>query len=444
MTSSIRTIAMQGNNTNPINNYFELFEKAFSVFSIVFCSSSILFLITVDYSFIGILEKTTYHLITVLTLVLITINWRKLVILKDEWLLTSLIFFACASVFWSDLPGVTANQFVPLLRLTLLGIYIAIRFNLDEYITILAISFTICIFISLFFCLFLPQYGVMGKGVILSEEDIKHAGSWRGIYSHKNYLGRSMALASLILLFPDKKHNKKNFVKYIALGLSILILFLSNSKTSFVIFLTLLSLFPLFKVLRLQYTWAVPIFTICILTTGSAFTLLYDNFDIVFGALGKDATLSGRTELWKEILLSIQDRPLLGHGYGAFWPENGAASIVWQEFGWEAPHAHNGLLDMALELGVLGTAIFVMNYVSAAVQSISLVRYSTKPSGIFPISFLILMFMVNLTESSTIVRPQFAWLIFVSTVLLIHQEKKNISCSFKKNMHPERTLTSSA
>lgn len=435
---------MLENKADSINAYFELFEKIFSIFATIFYSISILFIIKFDYGFIGSIEKATYHVITLCTLILLVIHWRKLVILKNEWLLVCLIAFACMSVFWSDLPDITTAQCLPLIRLTLLGIYMAIRFDLSEYVFILAMSFTICVFLSLLFCVVFPQYGVMGQGLILSGEDIKHTGSWRGIYSHKNYLGRSMALASLVLLFVENKYGKKTLLTYLTLGIAVLILLLSRSKTSLILFLTTLLLIPLFKVLRLRYTWAVPIFAICILTTGSIFTLLYDNFDIVLGALGKDATLSGRTELWKEIILSIQDRSLFGHGYGAFWPEDGAASIVWQEFGWEAPHAHNGLLDMALEIGVLGTALFVVNYVVVAVQSISLARHSTKLSGIFPISFLILMFMVNLTESSTVVRPQFAWPIFVSTVLLVHQEKSKLFCSLENENFSKKVLTQNA
>ena len=444
MKSPIRITAVQENKTIAINNYFELFEKIFSIVSIVFYSSSILFLIKFDYGIIGALERTTYHLLTLVTLSLIAIHWRKLVILKNEWLLVSLIVFACSSVFWSDLPSITTALCLPLIRLSLLGMFMAIRFDLDEYVSILATSFTICVLLSLFFCLVLPHYGVMGQGIILSGEDIKHAGSWRGIYSHKNYLGRSMALASLVLLFTEDQYGKKKFFNYVSLGLSVLILFLSHSKTSLIVFMTLMVLVPLFTVLRLRYTWTVPILAFFILTTGSFFTVLYDNIDVVFGALGKDATLSGRTKLWQSILLSIQERPLLGHGYGAFWPEHGSASIIWQEFGWEAPHAHNGLLDMAVEIGVLGTAIFVVNYVAAVLQSISLVRQSKKLSGIFPISFLILMFMVNLTESSTVVRPQFAWLIFVSTVLLVHKERRNLSHSLEKEKFLRKELKPSA
>ena len=50
--------------------------------------------------------------------------------------------------------------------------------------------------------------------------------------------------------------------------------------------------------------------------------------------LGKDKTLTGRTELWKGALEQIDDEPFTGDGFGAFWrPGNPKAEVLWAEFG---------------------------------------------------------------------------------------------------------------
>lgn len=428
-----------------MERYFYFFEKSFSIFALVFYSSSIFFLTKFDYEIVVTAEKLIYHAVTLLTLLLLAIHWRKLIsILKKLWPLTAVVAFVIASIFWSDAPSLSTQQCLPLIRCTLLGLYLGTRFDLNEYLSILSIAFIASGALSLVFALLLPQYGVMGRGIILSGEDIKHAGSWRGIYSHKNYLGRSMVLGTLCLYFTSLRQRVYAF-KYLFLGMFLLNLLLSESKTSLVIFVTILLLVPLLKSTRLEYNWMVPILIASVFCMGSIATVIFDNFDQIISSLGKDSTLSGRTELWHEVLLSVRDRPFLGHGYGAFWAEGEGAEIVWQEFGWQAPHAHNGLLDILLDLGIVGAVLFLLFYLFVSCQALLLLRQTVSLSGIFPIAFLAMMLMVNLTESSTVVRPQFTWTIFVGISLLIQKELRRIKSSKKfdkfQNIYPPKEAT---
>lgn len=422
---------MGSDQAQKVDQYFSLFEKAFSIFALVFYTVSIFFLIKFNYEIAATLEKLIYHAVTLLNLLLLLIYWRKLIpVLKGIWPLITLVSFVLASTFWSDAPGLSMQQYLPLIRCTLLGIYFGVRFDIEEALSIFSAAFIISGFLSLVFALVLPQYGVMGMGFILSGEDIKHAGSWRGVYSHKNYLGRSMVLG-ILCVFLTEVRKRLYLLKYFCLSVFALCLLLSDSKTSLVIFITMLALIPLLKSMRLEYSWMIPILTVSVLCSGSVVTVLFDNFDQLLNSLGKDATLSGRTDLWYEILLSVRDRPFLGHGYGAFWVEGGGAEIVWQEFGWQAPHAHNGLLDLLVDIGIVGTAIFLLSYVFICCRALLLLRKTNSLSGIFPIAFLIMMFMVNLTESSTVVRPQFAWTIFVGISILSQKELSQMAASTK-------------
>ena len=47
--------------------------------------------------------------------------------------------------------------------------------------------------------------------------------------------------------------------------------------------------------------------------------LALDNFKRVTGVLGRDPTLTGRTEIWRFAIKSIASRPFLGYGYDVFW-----------------------------------------------------------------------------------------------------------------------------
>jgi exopolysaccharide production protein ExoQ len=82
-------------------------------------------------------------------------------------------------------------------------------------------------------------------------------------------------------------------------------------------------------------------------------------------ALGRDATLTGRTQIWEESLAAFWQRPLTGYGYGAFWDiastgagSDPAARIV-AGLQQTVSQAHNGLLDVALALGISGVALML-------------------------------------------------------------------------------------
>jgi O-antigen ligase len=82
--------------------------------------------------------------------------------------------------------------------------------------------------------------------------------------------------------------------------------------------------------------------------------------DDVLTLVGKDPTLTGRTELWQYALADIWQRPLLGWGYSAFWtPANEAAMEISLKLHWFVPQAHNGLLEILLAIGAAGAGYFI-------------------------------------------------------------------------------------
>ena len=86
--------------------------------------------------------------------------------------------------------------------------------------------------------------------------------------------------------------------------------------------------------------------------------------DVILDLLGKDATLTGRTELWNLVDINISERPLLGWGFDAFWSQiNPAANEISANLGWAVPQAHNGLRELLLEVGWVGTSLFALVFV---------------------------------------------------------------------------------
>ncbi len=70
------------------------------------------------------------------------------------------------------------------------------------------------------------------------------------------------------------------------------------------------------------------------------------------------ATLTGRLPLWEEIFKSIEDRPIFGFGYGAYWTTKRVEDFA-QMFFWEPPNGHSIYVDCLVETGTIGFLIFV-------------------------------------------------------------------------------------
>jgi O-antigen ligase len=83
---------------------------------------------------------------------------------------------------------------------------------------------------------------------------------------------------------------------------------------------------------------------------------------LLLAVSGKDPTLTGRTEIWSVVWNFIGQRPVLGWAPGSLWVNQGIepTRTVSQTIGFYVFHAHNGYLELMLELGLVGLALFAL------------------------------------------------------------------------------------
>lgn len=81
-----------------------------------------------------------------------------------------------------------------------------------------------------------------------------------------------------------------------------------------------------------------------------------DPVDLVLDAFGKDRSLTGRTQIWAAAQTAIEERPVLGHGYQAFWWTREGVLVKQRQFVRpDQPfYFHNTFLEHTVSLGVLG------------------------------------------------------------------------------------------
>ena len=116
------------------------------------------------------------------------------------------------------------------------------------------------------------------------------------------------------------------------------------------------------------------------------------------GAVGKDPTLTDRTEIWA-FVLSMHTNPLVGTGYQTFWI---GPRLEWF---WKMSHlgalneAHNGYLEIYLELGLIGDALLVIFLISSY-RHISQKLKSNAAFAIFGMAIWMIIVFYNMSEAA--------------------------------------------
>lgn len=363
-------------------------------------------------SFDPIPVRVLFILIYVITFLLLLVRWKKVVYLlsKDKFI-WSLVAIAVLSILWSANSSITQTRIVGLVGTTLFGVYLATRYTLKQQLQILGWTFGVAVILSLVFIVALPKYGIMG-GV--------HAGSWRGIYAHKNATGNIMMLSSIVFLLLGLSRKEKNLPLWIGFGLSVVILLFTRSTSSLLNFINLLNTLFIFYILRLRIDRMLPLISMLMAVGTSLFVLIQTNADIFLAYFNKGTNLSGRTELWLAVLDKIWQRPWLGYGYGAFWAGEGSEAVnIWYVVGWKAPYAHNGWLDIWLTLGLVGLIVCVVGFTFSFLRSLYWVRCSRTPESFWPGICIVYMFLSNLTESVLMVQNNILWVLYVAAALSV-------------------------
>jgi O-antigen ligase len=321
-------------------------------------------------------------------------------------LLILILWVVGASMLWSINPDQTFRRFIALVFTTLGGVILAARWKWAGLAEIMATALTILAAISLFLCLFVPSYGRM--------HDL-FPGAWRGLWIEKNALGNMMTIGFMACAAAALLEPRRARLWWPAAGLCLLLVLASTSKTSLVSCLLGCCGLGLVWVVRRGPAGRV------LGTYGALVGLLILGFvglfasGAVLAALGKDATLTGRTQIWAAVMRRIQDRPWLGYGYGAVWDDTSPWSpLAWiiKQAGFRPFHAHNSWLQQWLDLGVAGLIAWALYFVETCTRA--MVALYRSPGAYLAIPFLLVYAMTSLTESIAVTFNDCRWMFFVA------------------------------
>lgn len=331
------------------------------------------------------------------------------------WLVL-LAALAVASSAWSIDPLVTLRRSIPFALAGLFGVYFAARFPPPRQLAILRFTFIGLALATVAFALFLPSIGL--------DHTPGHTADWQGVFTQKNACGRIMVLATTAILFGGRLTPGR----LASLGLFVLVLIMSGSRGAWIIEAALLLLWLLVwfgrrssERVRLVLAVAGPVFA------ASLAGVVLLEAPRLAALLGRDATLSGRTAIWAQVLTSIGRRPLFGYGYDAFWRGMQGPSLqIAAAVHFIVVHAHNGFMEIALELGAAGLLLLFLAGLRAAPQLWTLWIRGEVDRMVFPLAVLFLIVLYDFDENTLLLYNGLFWILGVAALVTLDMAVRDL------------------
>ena len=374
------------------------------------------------------INVTSYGIVALL----IIGKWKRFAYVATRDLpLLLLVSAAVVSVFWSAAPEYTSVEVRALLRSTLFGAYLATRYTSREQMRLCAWVCGIAALLSFAIVLAQPSEGI---------HFVNNEPCWRGIYAHKQYLGRTMTIGAMVFLLTLFESQKYWWIGLAGLGWSVVLILGTRSKTGLMLLLFSLLLLPLYNALKQNYKLQVVLFLIILLVGGSLAVLILGNLQyILVDVLGKDMDFNGRVPIWTLAIEKGLERPWLGYGYSGFWTSPDSHQVI--NSSWAGTeeniaagtrfHAHSGFVDLFLQLGWLGVSLFILNLLKVFQRVVTLGSLTKTIESFWMLQMITLMLLFNFSETITILSTNHIFWIFyvsiaLSSAIQLNQIKTNI------------------
>lgn len=325
---------------------------------------------------------------------------------------------AVASTLWSIDPLLTLRRAIPFALAGLFGLWFAARFSAERQTRILRLTM---------FCLALATIALVILAPSLAlDHGAGHGTDWQGVFTQKNACGRIMVLATAVILFGPRLTLRR--IALLVLFLSILIA--SGSRAAWAIEAALVLVWLTLAVarrsgprVRLLIAISAPLLLAASVAVGIRF------FSQLMRLIDREPTLSGRTAIWAQVFDAIAQRPLFGYGYAAFWRGMQGPSLqIDSAVHFVVEHAHNGFLEICLQLGLAGLALFLLSWIFAWRRLWPLWRAGDLSRVGFPLALLVLVLLYDLEENTLLIYNGLFWPLYVAslgTIELASREQRH-------------------
>lgn len=296
------------------------------------------------------------------------------------------------SAAWSPLPLTSLRGSVELLTVTVAAWGLSRALSLRSLIGVLSLALRLLMLLSLVAVVVRPDIGLVS--------DAYEGGAIKGVFVHRNALAFAAVLA---LVTAGVRHGTaKRRLVFFDLALAGGCLIGARSQTSLITAAVVLALWAAVRFsVRFKGTARLAVPVVFAVSAAVALTWVTASFAELTKFLGRDITLTGRTDIWAAVIRESENAPILGGGWDSVWHRGlGVSYRIWSSVGFEMYHAHNGYLDMLLQLGAVGLMLLMTVTLFTIYYSTRIALGDANRTLLWPVSMGIVLLIANLTESS--------------------------------------------
>jgi len=356
-------------------------------------------------------------LVVVGLIVLIARGRRVLQFLRTNWPILLFLLYCAVSIFWSEYPEIALKRWIKAL-----GDFVMVLLVLTDPDRPAAIKQFlgrvgfVLIPTSILLIKYYPEWG-------RSYDRWEGTQSFTGVGTDKNMLGMMclvMGLATVwrISHFIRAGKSARKMGPIVAqvsvLAMAIWLLYKANSMTSISSFAAGSLLIVMTSIPKLARKRALIQFTALGMLFFSFSTLFLNLGSGLLKTVGRNPTLTGRTELWALLFHMVQN-PIIGTGFGSFWLGSRLA-YLWNIYWWHPNESHNGYIEIFLNLGWIGITLLGLILIAGYRNAMRLLRVDPE-AGRFALAYFVAAVMYNFTEAGfKTMNP--VWIAFLLVVMV--------------------------
>jgi exopolysaccharide production protein ExoQ len=325
------------------------------------------------------------------------------------------LLYCAASVLWSDYPGVGIRRWN-----RALGDFVMVMVVLTDPDRSAAIkrflSRTGFVLIPLS-VLFIRYYPELGRAY-----GIDGTPYWGGVTGGKNSLGMICMIFGLGSLWRivgayrdrDDPNRKRRLIAHgTLLAMTAYLLHEANSATSTACFVLAGSLMLLTSTAKVARKPArVHLLAVAVVSV-AVFALFFDPSGGLVGTLGRNSTLTGRTDIWQRAFGLVRN-PILGTGFETFWL---GPRLVWMNKLDGMNQAHNGYIEVYLNLGWAGILLIAAMMVKGYRNVVGGLRRDQAVSALM-LAYFVVAVIYSCTESGfKMMSP--VWIFFLLSAMVV-------------------------
>jgi len=358
--------------------------------------------------------------------VLITRRRRVSTFLRANGPLLVFLLYCVLSVLWSDYPEVAFKRWIKAIGDTVMVLIVLTDPEPTAAIKrLLARAGFLLIPPSILLIKYYPSWG---RGYSPWTGEAYN----NGVALHKNglgYIALIFGLGSLWYLLEAFLGGKRPratgplIAHGVVLAMALWLFRMSDSATSFGCFLTGGGLIAVMSLRKLARTSVAVHLVVGVVLIVVVYGLVLNPGAGLIEAMGRESTLTGRTAIWNQVLSMTVD-PLFGAGYESFWLGKRLEKI-WQT-NWElAPNqAHNGYLEIFLNLGWVGVALLVFVMAWGYRSVVRALRWDPEAARL-KLAFFVVAAIYNLTEHAfRDLHP--VWIAFLLAAVVVPEPSRRV------------------